>query len=102
MLGVDNMLLYLSVIDINYQVMTEREVKEIIHNLPIGAKLQVIKTNGDIIEVSLASNEVNSIEAKNYSDLNVPAMPPAIEVQGGRWGAYRLEISEIVNIARVG
>lgn len=96
------MLLYLSVMHINNQIMTEIEVKEIVHNLPVGAKLQVIKTNGDIIEVSLASNEVSSIEAKSYNDLNVPAMPPAIEVQGGRWGTYRLEISEIVDIARVG
>ena len=82
--------------------MTTREVKHVIGSIPIGSKLQVIKTNGDIIEVSLASNEVSTIEPKIYNDLNIPAQPPAIEVQGGRWGTYRLEISEIVNIARVG
>ena len=82
--------------------MTAKEVKGIIEEIPVGSRLQVIKTNGDIIEVSLASNEVSTIEPKIYNDLNIPAQPPAIEVQGGRWGTYRLEISEIVNIARVG
>lgn len=82
--------------------MTETEVQRIIKDFPIGAKLQLIKKNGDIIEVVLASHTTEAFEAKDYGTLKVPAMPPAITVQGKRWGVYRIEIEELVDIARVG
>ncbi|MEQ8926129.1 MAG: hypothetical protein RLO81_09975 [Fulvivirga sp.] len=79
--------------------MTESEVNEIIKDIPVGAKLQLIKTDGSIIEVVLASHETTSIAEQNYGGLRVPEQPPALLVQGGRWGVYRLEIEQIVNIA---
>ncbi len=82
--------------------MTEVDVKKVIKDFPIGAKLQLIKNNGDIIEVVLASHKTEAFEEKDYGTLKVPAMPPAITVQGKRWGVYRIEIDELVDIARVG
>jgi hypothetical protein len=82
--------------------MTEDEVIEVIRDFPIGAKLQLIKTNGDIIEVVLASHETGGLEMKVYDNLVVPPLPPALSVHGGRWGTYRIDIEEIVNIALVG
>lgn len=81
--------------------MTEIEVQEQIKDFPVGAKLQVIKSNGDIIDVVLASHETEAIEEKNYGSTKVPHLPPALLVQGKRWGVFRLEIEDVINIARV-
>ena len=82
--------------------MTEKEAHDIIKDLPVGAKLQLIKTNGDIVEVVLASQDISASEEKNYKDVKVPALPPAITVQGGRWGTYRIDTDDIVKIAQIG
>lgn len=82
--------------------MTEEEVKNAIRDVPIGAKLQLIKTNGDIIDVVLASHETSAVEKKIYENLEVPTLPPALNVHGGRWGTYRIDTDEIVKIALVG
>ena len=83
--------------------MTEEEVKNIIREFPLGSKLQLIKKNGDIVEVKLASHDVEASEAKKYDGLEVPAQPAAIIVQGGtRFGKFRIDIDEIVDIARIG
>ncbi|MEQ8357940.1 MAG: hypothetical protein RH860_00535 [Cytophagales bacterium] len=81
--------------------MTEQETKDIIKDFPIGSKLEIIKTNGDIVEVTLASHETSGFEKSVQRTLEVPELPPAITVQGKRWGAFRIEISEIVKIARI-
>ncbi len=57
--------------------------------------------NGDIIDVTLASHDTQATEEKKYDNLVIPAMPPAVIVQGGRWGTYRIDASEIVNIAEI-
>jgi len=82
--------------------MKEKEAQEIIKDLPIGSKLQVVKKNGDIIEVVLASHDTQAIEKKSYDELEVPKLPPAIIVQGARWGTFRMELEEISNIAQIG
>jgi len=82
--------------------MTEKEAQNIIKDLPIGSKLQVVKKNGDIVEVVLASHETKSLEKKSYDNLEVPELPPAIIVQGGRWGTFRMELEQISNIAQIG
>ncbi len=82
--------------------MKEEEAKKIIKDIPVGSKLQLIKSNGDIIDVVLASHETESVEEKKYDNLTVPALPPAITVQGGRWGTYRIDLDDIVKIAHVG
>lgn len=81
--------------------MTETEAQAAIKDLPIGAKLQLIKKNGDIIEVTLASHETRATEEKDYGNLVVPALPPALIVQGKRWGVFRQETEELVNIAHI-
>ena len=82
--------------------MSETEAKEVIKNIPIGSMLQLIKKNGTIIEVRLASHEVSGTEKKDYGDLTVPALPPALIVRGGtRFGNFRIDTDEIVKIARI-
>ena len=82
--------------------MTEAEAQNIIKDIPVGAKLQFIKKDGSIIDAVLASHDTNAIEEKEYDNVKVPELPPAIIVQGGRWGVYRQELEDIINIARVG
>jgi hypothetical protein len=78
-------------------MMTEAEVQEQLKDIPVGAKLQLIKSNGDITDVVLASHDTEAIEKKEYGSTVVPYLPPALLVQGKRWGVFRLEIE----IARV-
>ena len=82
--------------------MNDQEVLNVIVDIPIGANLQIIKKSGAIIEVRLASHEVKGTEEKDYGDIVVPALPPALIVQGGtRFGNYRVEIDDIVKISWV-
>ena len=60
--------------------MTLKEAQEEIKNIPIGSKLQLIRTNGVISDVKLASHEI-IIEAKDYGDIQIPALPPALLVK---------------------
>ena len=79
------------------------EVIELIKEIPLGSTLEVIKKNGDIIQVSLQSHEVEGTEKKVYNGIEVPALPPALIVGGGtRFGNWRLDIEDLVQIARVG
>lgn len=82
--------------------MTIQEAQEAIKDIPLGSTIQLVKTNGDIIEVKLMSKEINAIEAKKYGNMEVPELPPALTVVGGtRFGKFRIEIQEIVKIAWV-
>lgn len=81
--------------------MTEIEVKEIIQDIPIGSKLELIKTNGEILQVTLASHEVEGTEKKDYGSIVVPALPPALTVLGNRFGKYRIDTEDLVKIAWV-
>lgn len=82
--------------------MTKEEVEKIIQNIPIGAKIQVIQKSGNIMDVRLSSNEINETEQKNYENITVPKLPPALLVHGHiRQGNYRVDIKDIVNIAWV-
>ncbi|MEM7549509.1 MAG: hypothetical protein AAF363_07540 [Bacteroidota bacterium] len=82
--------------------MTEKEAKEAIKEIPVGSKIQLIKKNGVITELRLASHEVSGTEKKDYGDIVVPALPPALIVRGGsRFGNFRLDTEEIVKIAWV-
>ena len=82
--------------------MNKSEVIDSIKDIPVGSKIQLVKKNGDIIDAVLASHETEGTELKDYGELKVPALPPAIIVQGKRWGTFRVEIDELVKIARVG
>ena len=83
--------------------MTVDEVKEVIKDVPLGSSLQIIKRNGSILEALLMSYEVTGTEAKDYGDLVVPALPPALIVRGGpRFGNFRVDVEEIIKIAWVG
>ena len=82
--------------------MTQEEVDKAISEIPVGSRLQLIKNNGDIIEVVLASHDTSASEKQEYGNVVVPALPSALIVQGGRWGTYRLEIEDIIRIARIG
>ena len=82
--------------------MTKLEVIETIKDIPIGSKLQLVKKNGDIIEVVLASHYISAVEEKVYDGITVPELPPALTVQGKRWGTFRIEIEEIIKIAHIG
>ncbi len=80
--------------------MNQEEAKEAIKDIPIGAKIQVIKKNGDIIEVALASHQVEGVPEKNYEAVDVPELPPAFTVTSRiRFGKFRIDIDEVVNIA---
>jgi len=82
--------------------MTEEEVRTAVDQIPVGAKIQVVKTNGAIVDVQLMNHEVEGVEKKSYGSIEVPALPPAITVMGGtRFGSFRIEASEIVSIAWV-
>ena len=80
--------------------MTESQLKKQIQSIPIGSQLQVVKSNGEIIEVRLASHEVSGTKAIDYGEIVVPELPPALTVQGGtRFGSFRIDAEEIVKIA---
>lgn len=80
--------------------MTEEEAFEAIKDVPIGSKLQLLKKNGEVLEVRLASHEVHGEAKKDYGTLEVPELPPALTVQGGtRFGSFRIEVEELVNVA---
>ena len=80
--------------------MTATETTKTIKDIPLGSNLQIIKKSGEIIEVRLASHDVSGTEKKDYGDLVVPALPPALIVQGGvRFGNYRLEVEDIIKIS---
>ncbi len=82
--------------------MTENEVKAAIQDLPLGCKLQLIKKNGGIVEVTLQSHDVSGTEKKEYGEVVVPALPPAIIVHGGtRFGNFRIDVEDLVDIARI-
>ncbi len=83
--------------------MTTEEAKNAIEEIPIGSKIQLIKKTGEIIEVKLASHEVSGTERIDYGNIVVPALPPALTVLGGaRFGKFRIDLEDIVNIAWVG
>ena len=83
--------------------MTVDEVKEAITDVPLGSRLQIIKRNGSILEAVLMSYEVTGTKAKDYGELVVPALPPALIVRGGpRFGNFRVDVEEIIKIAWVG
>ena len=80
--------------------MTQEEAREAIKDIPAGGKIQILKKNGDIIEVVLASHSVEGVPEKNYDAVDVPALPPALTVTSRiRFGQFRMEIDDIVNIA---
>ncbi len=81
--------------------MSDNEARDIIKNITPGTRLEIIKTNGDIIEVVLASQEVRGLEEKRYDNLVVPALPAALIVYGGRWGKFRLDTQDIVSIVQI-
>jgi hypothetical protein len=80
--------------------MNREEAIESIKTIPLGSKIQLIKKNGVITEVVLASHEVEETIEKQYGNIVVPALPPALIVKGGtRFGSFRIEIDDIVKIA---
>jgi hypothetical protein len=83
--------------------MTQKETIEAIKDIPLGAQVQIIKKSGTILDARLASHEVNGIEKKDYGNLVVPELPPAIIVQARvRFGNFRVDIDDILKIAWVG
>ena len=83
--------------------MSPEEVKEAIEDVPLGARLQIIKRNGAIVEAVLMSYEVTGTEARDYGNLVVPALPPALIVRGGpRFGNFRVDVEDIIKIAWIG
>ncbi len=82
--------------------MTEKEIREAIKDIPLGANVQIIKKTGTILDAKLVSHEVSGLEKKDYGNLVVPALPPAVIVQARvRFGNFRVDIDDIVNIAWV-
>ena len=82
--------------------MTPEEARETIVQIPLGSKLQLIKTDGTIMDATLKSHIVEGTEGKNYGSLQVPALPPAIIVHAGmRFGNFRVEVEDLVKISHV-
>ena len=81
--------------------MTEQEAQKSISEIPVGGKLQLLKKNCDIVELVLASHELQALEEKVYGKELVPEMPPALIVQGKRWGTFRQDLDQIVSIAHI-
>lgn len=82
--------------------MSEKEAKEIIQSIPIGSRLQLLKKTGEVFDVVLASHDTSGTEKKDYGTIVVPALPPALTVQGGtRFGSFRVELEDLVKIAWV-
>ncbi len=80
--------------------MTQEEAKDLIEDIPLGGRIQIIKKNGDILEVVLANHSVEGVAERNYDAIRVPELPPALTVTSRiRFGKFRLEIGDIVNIA---
>lgn len=80
--------------------MTAEEARQSIKDIPLGSKIQLIKKNGVITEVMLASHEIEETVEKNYGRIVVPSLPPAMIVKGNaRFGNHRVEIDDIIKIA---
>lgn len=80
--------------------MTKEDAKKAIKDIPIGAKIQVIQTSGNIMDVRLSSHDVDETVEKKYDTITVPELPPALLVHGHiRQGNYRIELTDIVKIA---
>lgn len=82
--------------------MTIEEAKEAIKDIPIGSRIQLLKRDGSVIDVNLSSYDISSIPEKKHRTVTVPEMPAALIVNGRmRFGNYRVEIEDILNIAWV-
>jgi hypothetical protein len=80
--------------------MTQEEAKMAIQDIPVGSRIQLIKKNGDIIEVVLASHSVEGVAERNYDVVDVPELPPALTVTSRiRFGKFRIDIDELINVA---
>lgn len=76
------------------------ETRAAVEKIPVGSKIQIVKNNGDIIELRLASHVVEEIASQSFGEIVVPEQPPAIIVVGStRFGQFRLEIEELLKIA---
>ena len=76
------------------------EAIKAIEKIPIGSKVQIVKKNGDIIELRLASHLVEEIPSQSFGEIFVPKQPAAITVVGStRFGQFRLEIEDLLKIA---
>ncbi len=80
--------------------MSEQEAAQAISHIPVGSIVQIVKKDGTITELMLMSHKISSTEKKDYGNIQVPALPPAIIVRGGmRFGNFRLDVADLVNIA---
>ncbi|WP_425391359.1 hypothetical protein [Ekhidna sp.] len=76
--------------------MTQKEAEALIKDIPLGSKIRLAKTNGDTIEVQLSSNKVDGTPKIDNGGTVVPALPPAITVNGGsRFGNFRIDVDAI-------
>ena len=83
--------------------MTPEEARNEVVKIPLGARIQLVKKDGSIMDAVLKSHIVESIEEKNYDSLKVPALPPAVIVHAGmRFGNFRVEVEDLVKISHVG
>lgn len=83
--------------------MTQEEARATVEKIPLGSKIQLLKTDGSIMDAVLKSHLVEPTEGKDYGSLQVPGLPPAIIVHAGmRFGNFRVEVEDLVKISHVG
>ncbi len=81
--------------------MTLQEAKRIIQNVPLGSKIEVVKKNGNAIQVALQSYDITGSEQKVMNGITIPQVPAALLVAGPIFGDWRLEIADLARIATV-
>lgn len=81
--------------------MKPEEVKKVIQSVPLGSKIEVVKKNGNAIQVALQSYEIAGSEPKDFNGITIPEVPAALLVAGPIFGDLRLEIADLARIATV-
>ena len=81
--------------------MKPEEVKKVIQSVPLGSKIEVVKKNGNAIQVALKSYEIAGSEPKDFNGITIPEVPAALLVAGPIFGDLRLEIADLARIATV-
>ncbi len=80
--------------------MSTNEVKQVIQDIPLGSKIEVITKAGATFQVAL-KNYDSGRERKEFNGIVIPAIPEALILEGPTFGDWRLSIDELEEIAEV-
>jgi hypothetical protein len=79
--------------------MTQSEAQNIVSEIPVGAMVKLLKTDGSEMTAKLGSQEVRATEKKDYGDVEVPSLPPSVVLEStGHIGNTRIPVDQVKSI----